>query len=495
MCVIVYCLCEECHLGYPSHTLFCENFRPPYQFCPSSTRFNFVIIAPEQCLLFPEHIQMETTGVQVVNFHDNNGQVVSQRRCEGFVQTGAIADYLANQQQQQQQPRSPQQSASLHRPTPHAESTFQTWGATGSGYAVAAPRHTPTPPTVEPYFTPSSPIPEAEEEAEASATAEFADQHQQVDEALMTYRTSTQSIPSRGRAMERIDTVHSSASDTASGSVSRPGSQLAARNRRSSSVPAEPTEGAQGTSSATTSRLNPALPPFYPKKQPGTPSSKKSSPVKTGSSKKKNKKGKQPATMETPVKESATPIETPAREPATEQEVPGSAVAPMTQSTMPSSPALSVAANTTTTVASSDTRSPSVRRPTVIEASEFPSLEAAEPPQMASTDRPAVRSWASIVGPRKQQQKPLPAQRKQQKPPQQQLNKQASGQSNNGSPSADQSDNQGSAVITKPARSYSAALSSGSNVPAKKPVKAATKEDWPAPPPSWGKRPSTEGGK
>ncbi|KAK7978137.1 hypothetical protein PG988_005627 [Apiospora saccharicola] len=88
------------------------------------------------------------------------------------------------------------------------------------------PPRTPDPVVAEPSFAPATPIPDAkgEAEAEASTTAEFADQEQRVDEALQNYRSSQASIPDRGRRMERTNTAGSSASGPkpgSEGSVSR----------------------------------------------------------------------------------------------------------------------------------------------------------------------------------------------------------------------------------------------------------------------------------
>lgn len=571
MCVIIYHICDNCHLGYPGHTLYCEDFRPPSRFCPAGTRYDFAIVQPEQCFLHPEHMQAETTGYYHVNIHNENGQVVGQRPCERFVPAGAIADYLASQEQQEQ-PRTLQRSASMYRLQLQSElqyagrpqisrpfeSRVQDMGATGSGYAVAAPRPSFTQPTVagpsrsrtpdqtmtsrpqtaspenvasssipphlrgratsveaaphEPSFTPSSPIPEAE--AEDESPAEFAEQHQRIEEAILTYRSSHKSIPGRGRAMERTDTVNSSASDSAS--VSRSSSHRAAPGkRRSSSVPAqevaETTEFAQEAPTAaapiSTSTLDPSLPPFYPKNRPGTPSSwaglatqykGKGKEVAKPASSHSDVGSRAPTPPSTPAKtkaeaaatstkkkekEKPAAVGTPANKPAPEQEQQGSAVAPMTQSTIPSSPALSSSATTNSaTVASAGTRSPSVRRLALTEAGEFPSLQTIAQPRMSSSDRPAVRSWASVASPRKQQQKPLSALTP---TPARSSGKKQKLQS----PATAEDKKEGAAPVTnKPTRSYSAALASGSNTKAPAKPFAKQTEDWPAPPPSWGKK-------
>ncbi|KAK7985688.1 hypothetical protein PG996_005074 [Apiospora saccharicola] len=462
--------------------MYCEEYHTPWKYCPSSTRYDFAVVEPEQCLLYPEHIQMETAGYRYVDIHDNDGQVVGRRPFERFVPTGPVADFLASQQRPQQS-RALQRTPSSHRPWPHLEPVWRSpVGTAPSGNAVAEPRPTPTPtpPTVAgpsrsrthdpvvagPSFTPATPIHEAKEEAEAEAStpAEFADQEQRVDEAIQNYRSTQASIPNRGRRMERTNTAGSSASDSVH--VSPSNSQVPAGKRRSSSMPAEAeTSDAPATVPAltATSTLDPSLPPFIPKSLPGTPNDKG--------------KGKEV------VRPAPHVPSTPAKEPAKEQEQ-GSA-APMTQSTIPPSPAPT--GNTdTTTAASSDTRSPSVRGPTVIEASEFPSLQATALPQMASTDRPAVRSWASIVGPMKQQQRPVPALPK----PAQMSQKQQQKQGQTTEDKKDYSTGATTGVTNKPARSYSAALASGNNGKgaAMTPVKATgNNSDWPAPPPSWGR--------
>ncbi|KAK8123123.1 hypothetical protein PG984_011793 [Apiospora sp. TS-2023a] len=461
--------------------MYCEDYHTPWKYCPTSTRYDFAVVEPEQCLLYPEHIQMETAGYRYVDIHDNDGQVVGRRPFERFVPTGPVADFLASQQRPQQS-RALQRTPSSHRPWPHLEPVWRSpVGTVPSSNAVAAPHPapTPTPPTVAgpsrsktpdpvvagPSFTPGTPIPEAKEgaEAEASTPAEFADQEQRVDEAIQKYRSSQVSIPNRGRRMERTDTAGSSASDSAH--VSPSNSQVPVSKRRSISVPAVAESSEAPAAPTATSTLDPSLPPFIPKSQPATPKDKG--------------KGKEV------VRPAPHVPSTPANEPAKEQEQ-GSA-APMTQSTIPPSPA-PTGVTETTTAASSDTRSPSVRGPTVIEASEFPSLQATALPQMASTDRPAVRSWASIVEPRKQQQRPVPAlpkPAKQQKPQQQQQQKEKGNQGNN-----DYSAGITTGLTNKPNRSYSAALASGSNGKgaAITPVKATgNNSDWPAPPPSWGR--------
>ncbi|KAK8043421.1 hypothetical protein PG993_005851 [Apiospora rasikravindrae] len=559
--------------------------------------FKFGIVEPEQCFLAPGHGHIESAGFRYVDVYDGYGAVVGQRPCMRFVPAGTSSDDGTSYQPLRQ----------------------------GAG------------------FDPITTIPEVESESETPH--EFADQTQRVDEALVNYRTSHPSVPGRGRRTQSTDATGGSESG------SRSSSQVATSAKRSSSMPVEAersevkreeesetaeelieaTQEDPGKASAVVVQsptvtspkvftMDPSLPPFYPQKRPGTPSSwaglvtqdkgkgkeviaqppsslsdigsraptRASSPgapgtpgtpvhrsatEKTTDLKQRRRGGSASSSQrsrshaESPLKRSAsahaapsTPASkengkevaattrSPVKETPREQEGKASTSA-ATQDVTPSSPALSSDTAATTTAPSTETRSPSVHRLALTEPSEFPALQAiAGPstPSSAEPERPALRSWASILGHKKKTaQKPQPPQPQQSQQQQQQKPQGAYGAKDKtgiqkpsqgavtigrsyamepakppqpeadtvqvpktrpaaddnpplpGTSSTAQSTNDGAAgaTATKPIRSYSAALASGgggssSKGPVKMPAKTAKSDniDWPAPPPSWGRR-------
>ncbi|KAK7962851.1 uncharacterized protein PG986_003676 [Apiospora aurea] len=358
-------MCRYCHLGYPGHTLYCPHFHPPFRACPLGSEFKFVIAEPEQCFLAPDHAQIESAGFQYVDIYDENSMIVGQRPCARFVPAGTATDAGTSQLPLQQ-------------------------GA---------------------FFEPIPTIPEVESDPEAQYR--FVDQTQRVDAALVNYRTSHPSVAGRGRGLQRPDLVSGSEHG------SRSSSQVAAAviTKRSSSMPAEaersdPMEEEEDSDAVELSYADPV-------KAASTPGGGRSPTVASPKGNDKEVVVQPPSSLPdigshapvTPAskKEGAATKQSPVNETPKEQQGEGSAAA-ASQDVTPTSPALSSDTNTTTTAPSTETKTPSVRRLPLTEESEFPSLQAIAGPSTpsgAQPERPVVRSWASLLGPKKHPVPPL----------------------------------------------------------------------------------------